>query len=54
MIKVEGDNMGMAEDMGVISQGREVIRRENLQRTTQRMKMNKGKKRPCKWVDGCP
>jgi hypothetical protein len=34
MIKGEGDNMGMVEDMSVINQGRENTRRENLQRTT--------------------
>lgn len=46
MIKDEGDNMGKAKDMGVISQGK-----ENPQRTMQiNVKMNQGKKRYCKRV----
>ncbi len=40
MIKGEGNNMGMAKDMGVINQGREKTRSENLQKTTQSTKMN--------------
>jgi hypothetical protein len=34
MIQNKGDDMGKVEDMGVIGQGKEETRRENLQRTT--------------------
>jgi hypothetical protein len=40
MIKGEGDDIGMAKDMGVINQGKEETRRENPQKSTKNMKMS--------------
>jgi hypothetical protein len=40
MIKGEGDDIAMTKDMGVINQGKEEIKNENPQKTTNNMKMN--------------
>jgi len=51
MIKWKGNNMGRAEHMGFISQGREKTREKNVWRTMQNMKMSEDKKRPYKGVN---
>lgn len=51
MIKCKGNNMGKAKCMGVISQGKEKIRKKNVWRTMQNMKMSEHKQKPCKGVN---
>jgi hypothetical protein len=50
MIKSKGNNIGKAENMGVINQKMEKIRGKMVQRITQNTKMNEHKKRPSKGV----
>jgi hypothetical protein len=45
MIKDEGNNMGKFEDVAVVNQGREKTQGNNVQGTTQNMKMNEHEKR---------
>jgi hypothetical protein len=51
MIKNKGNNMGRANDMGVLNQGREKTWGKNTKKRTQNTKMNKCKKRPSKGVN---